>query len=302
MLMNNKQNIQYYNAAQDLLDAIDKAVEPTEVVADIGCGIVPMNYFRPKLHFLIEPWKEYSDILSHRHTDDKSVVILRVGALEALKMFADNSVDSIFLLDVIEHLDKEEGVKVLKEMERVARRQIVIFTPLGFMPQHMESGEQDGWGLSGIEVQEHRSGWLPEDFSPAYTFYICEEFHKVDYKSELLAKPFGAFYAVANLEKTGVNAPEILSDIRRILPAERELQQLQGEYQTLQATYQNLQIEHHKLQSEHHKLQSEQQKLQTELQLLKEANDELSSRYNKLTGMFSYRLQNYIKRLLNKIK
>lgn len=160
-----------------------------------------MNYFRPKLHLLVEPWKEYSNILSYRYAEDKSVVILRTGALEALNEFADNSVDSIFLLDVIEHLDKEEGKQVISDAERVACEQIVVFTPLGFMPQEMEGEDADGWGLSGSTVQEHQSGWAPEDFNSNWSFYICNDFHGVNFKGERLEETYGAFFAVRNIDK-----------------------------------------------------------------------------------------------------
>ena len=225
----------YFDSPNDLLFALEKAVKETEVVADIGCGVVPMNYFRPKLHLMVEPFKEYTDILSYRHAGDKSVIILRNSALDALRAFSDNSVDSIFLLDVIEHLEKDEGMNVIAESERVAREQIIIFTPLGFMPQHMNHGEADGWGLSGADFQKHRSGWLPEDFSTAWSFYICDEFHWINHKGKPLDKPFGAFFAIRNFEHKTHTAPEKLPDFRRTLPVEKALQDLQTEHQHLQA-------------------------------------------------------------------
>lgn len=218
-----------------LLSKAAELVKHTDTVADIGCGIVPMNYFRPKLHFMIEPWKEYSDILSYRHRDDKSVVVLRVGALEALRAFADRSIDSIFLLDVIEHLPKAVGLEVLTECERVAREQIVVFTPLGFMPQHMEAAEKDGWGLSGTSVQEHLSGWTPEDFGPAWTFLISEDFHQVDFRGSELAKAHGAFFAIRNLDALVEDvAPDSYSDLRRPLPSELEVERLQQQCDRLE--------------------------------------------------------------------
>ncbi|MBI5247360.1 MAG: methyltransferase domain-containing protein [Elusimicrobia bacterium] len=230
-------NRRYFDSPAELLAVIERVVKKTEVVLDIGCGIMPMNHFRPKLHLLVEPWKEYSDILASRHAGDKSVVIIRAGALEALRQLADNSVDSIFLLDVIEHLEKEEGRLVVIESERVAREQIVIFTPLGFMPQHMEGGQADGWGLGGGAVQEHRSGWEPEDFSTAWSFCICEKFHGIDFKGEPLERPFGAFYAIRDLEGKTTPAPGKVSDIRRLLPSELEVHRLQREAQLVQNDY-----------------------------------------------------------------
>lgn len=81
-------------------------VVETDVVLDIGCGIKPMNYYRPRLHIMVEPWSEYSDILAQRNLGDKSVMILKLGALEALRALRGQFVDSVFLLDVIEHLEK----------------------------------------------------------------------------------------------------------------------------------------------------------------------------------------------------
>lgn len=223
----------FFGTPLELETAIKIAVKETDVVLDIGCGIAPMNYFRPKLHLMVEPWKEYSDILTHRYSGDKSILIIRTGALEALRELADNSVDSIFLLDVIEHLEKEIGQQVIIETERVAREQIVIFTPLGFMPQHVESGEVDGWGLGGNGVQEHLSGWEPEDFGREWSFYICEGFHSVDFKNDPLEQTYGAFYAIRNFNEKATYVPGKISDFRRLLPSEVEAQKLREELQQI---------------------------------------------------------------------
>lgn len=210
----------------EFLNVVEKAIRETEVVADIGCGIVPMNYFRPKLHFMVEPWKEYSDILAYRHALDKSVIILKNDALSALRAFGDKSVDSVFLLDVIEHIEKEVGKEIISECERVAREQIVIFTPLGFMEQHMEQGEKDGWGLSGESVQEHLSGWHPDEFDKNWSIYTCDNFHKIDCKGSELNREHGAFFAIRNFDGYDVKKPNKMSEIRRILPSEREAAEL----------------------------------------------------------------------------
>lgn len=230
----------FFDMSEDLLLAIHKAVEKTEVVLDIGCGIVPMNYFRPKLHLMVEPWWEYYDILKYRHAGDKSVLIFRVGALEILQQLADGSVDSIFLLDVIEHLEKEVGAQVIEECIRIARQQIVVFTPLGFFPQHMNTGELDSWGLHGNTYQEHRSGWEPKDFTgPSWSFYICENHHHFNHKNQPLAEPQGAFYAVCNLEVKEIVAPQQMSDIRLPLPSELEVIKLKQELAGLKQKFES---------------------------------------------------------------
>jgi hypothetical protein len=139
----------------------------------------------------------------------------------------------------------------------VAREQIVIFTPLGFMPRHMESEEADGWGLSGSTVQQHRSGWTPEDFNPTWSFHICSQFHGVNFKGEKLEETYGAFFAIRNFEGKSISVPDKTLDIRRLLPSEMEVDKLRGkvlnleseisQYQSLQAEYQSPQLAHQSL-------------------------------------------------------
>lgn len=222
-------NITYYAKADALMSGAKEHIVETDVVLDIGCGIVPMNYFRPKFHIMVEPWHEYSDVLWQRHREDKSVLILSLGALECLSSLKPNSVDSIFLLDVIEHLEKDVGQKVLIEIERVCRRQAVIFTPLGFMPQHMEDGENDAWGLSGVEMQEHKSGWLPEDFSDGWEFLVCDRFHLSNYNGDQLENSYGAFFAIRNFSEKTFPLLEKSSDLRRPLPSELRVDELTHE-------------------------------------------------------------------------
>jgi hypothetical protein len=82
----------------------------------------------------------------------------------------DRSFDCVVALDLIEHLTKEDGRRLLRAMERIARRKVVIFTPQGFLPQHAVGRNEFQRHLSGWEVDEMRgmgyrvigiSGWKP---------------------------------------------------------------------------------------------------------------------------------------------
>lgn len=292
--MENKKRFQYQSVS-DITTSIESLIKETDTVLDIGCGIVPINYFRPKLHIMVEPFEEYRNILLHRHGNDKSVIVLKCGALEALQQFGDASVDSIFLLDVIEHLEKEIGVAVIAELERVAREQVVIFTPLGFMPQHMELGEKDGWGLSGIEMQEHRSGWTPEDFSDAWEFHICDEYHTQNFRGEALGKTYGAFYAVLDPNHTPAESSLALSDIRRPLPSERELERVTNELNETRTKVFALQHELHIRESAVNDLKTRLELLEDQLRAVKRSKTELESlivvrayrRFKRLAGSAS---------------
>ena len=68
--------------------------------------------------------------------------------------FQSGQFDACMALDVIEHLDKKGGLKLIADMERIARRRVVFLTPSGFLPQgQTELGD----------LQAHHSGWEPEE-------------------------------------------------------------------------------------------------------------------------------------------
>lgn len=82
-------------------------------------------------------------------TDVRQLDILDIG-----NHFAPASYDCVLASDVVEHLEKADGLRLIAAMERIARKKVVIFTPNGFLPQ--EPYENNPW-------QQHRSGWDPDE-------------------------------------------------------------------------------------------------------------------------------------------
>lgn len=181
----------------DFFEEIKKFILKTDVVLDIGCGIKPQTFFVPRVHICIEPFKQYRDVIKPLFPNETHFIFLKKDALEAIKTLDDNSVDTVFVIDLIEHLEKENGKLLLEEADRVARKQIIVFTPLGFYPMHYKKGENDAWGLDGIEMQEHKSGWLPEDFGEYWDFHICEDCHEAFLLEEkAVGKKYSALMAI----------------------------------------------------------------------------------------------------------
>jgi ubiquinone/menaquinone biosynthesis C-methylase UbiE len=50
--------------------------------------------------------------------------------------FKDKSFDTVICMEVLEHLEKADGYKLLDELERVARRQVLLTTPVGKHESH----------------------------------------------------------------------------------------------------------------------------------------------------------------------
>lgn len=155
----------------DLEKRIYEIIVHGNVLLDIGCGIRPMRFYEPKTHICIDAFKQYTDILSHAWNSEPNKVIINSDALDFVRQLPDQSVDCVLCLDAIEHIEKEKAKTLIDEFNRVARRQIIIGTPLGFFEQHHEDDELDKWGVTHNPLQEHLSGWAPDDFGKKWSFY-----------------------------------------------------------------------------------------------------------------------------------
>lgn len=188
-------------ARDDLMKVVLDKIIPTNIVLDVGAGIQPQTFFIPTVHIIIEPYIPYIDNLMNRQNEIPRKVFLNGTWDKTMTFLPDRSVDTVFALDVIEHFEKEDGLKFIKEAERVAKKQIAIFTPFGLYPQFYEPGnEMDRWGMGGGYWQSHRSGWEPKDFGDDWEFLVCKDFHFTDQYGEVLDQPFGAFWAIKTTE------------------------------------------------------------------------------------------------------
>lgn len=73
-----------------------------------------------------------------------------INANEISKYFEKDSFDCVLAFDLIEHLDRPEGLTLLTAMEIIASKKVIVFTPNRFLPQST---------LNGNVHQIHRSGW-----------------------------------------------------------------------------------------------------------------------------------------------
>ena len=156
---------------------VARHINPAQRICDIGPGIRPQPFYRADFHLCIEPHEEYANWLK-----DKGYPVLLGTAQEWLSGI--DPVGVIYMLDVIEHMEKNEGKFVL-EIARQKAQQVVVFTPLGFHEQSYKEGDKDAWGMNGTHWQTHRSGWTPDDF-PDAAIYADPKFHG----------DYGAFFAL----------------------------------------------------------------------------------------------------------
>jgi SAM-dependent methyltransferase len=68
--------------------------------------------------------------------------------------FRPRSFDIVLLMEILEHLERAEGLTVIKVVEQIARRQVLISTPVGQHEQHEYDRNPS---------QEHRHIWEPQE-------------------------------------------------------------------------------------------------------------------------------------------
>lgn len=132
--------------------ALRKALLGCETVLDIGCGPAATLRQLGVSHCVgIEGYRPAFEEAQRRKTQDQIIC----GDLRNLtQYFKPGQFDACIAMDVIEHLTKEDGLKLMREMELIAKKKVVFFTPNGFLPQRQADDS---------DLQAHFSGWAAEE-------------------------------------------------------------------------------------------------------------------------------------------
>ncbi|MCO1603827.1 class I SAM-dependent methyltransferase [Desulfosporosinus nitroreducens] len=156
---------------KDFLDTINELLSDSNTVLDVGCGIgETLGKFRCPIKIGVDAHRPYLE------NADLSEQFLKINftAERISELFLPKSLDSVTLIDVIEHFEKAVAWDVLRQAEEIATKRVIIFTPRGFFKQL----DVDHYGLGGESFQRHRSGWEVEDFQKlGYNIVIFSKFH-----------------------------------------------------------------------------------------------------------------------------
>jgi len=164
---------------KDFLARINELLSDSRTVLDIGCGVgETLKDFPCPIKIGVDAHRPY---LEHAKYGEQFVK-LNFRAERLSELFLPKSLDSVTLIDVIEHLEKEVAWEVLRQVEEIAVKKVIIFTPRGFFQQQ----DVDHYGLGGESFQQHRSGWEVEDFQKrGYNIIIFSKFHDQENKAFL---------------------------------------------------------------------------------------------------------------------
>jgi ubiquinone/menaquinone biosynthesis C-methylase UbiE len=168
-----------------LFEILEQIPVKMNSLVDMGCGrgvigALVRIYRNPKRLVGIDAFRPYLDFCSrHDFYDELYQYDLRQTPLP----FSDKEFDVATCIEVIEHLPKNSGVRLLNELERIAKK-VVITTPNDFFPQK---------ALDNNPFQKHLSSWSVKDFTKrGYTVkgvgYFMFSGRKIKYLSFLLSR------------------------------------------------------------------------------------------------------------------
>ena len=113
----------------DIVTLIKKETSNMDSTLDLGCGTGRwIKFVNIKNYLGVDAYGSYMKMLKLTH----NVII---HDIRDLSLFSDKSFDCVMAIDVIEHLEKEDAFKLIREMERIARKKIIIHVPDGFVYQ-----------------------------------------------------------------------------------------------------------------------------------------------------------------------
>lgn len=138
---------------------LKKHASDCQSILDLGCGSAsPIKYIKVPYSIGVDIFFSYlKQSKSKRiHTDYIYADLTNVN-------FKEKSVDAVFLLHVVEHLNKVDAIKLIKKSETWGRKKVIIVAPNGYIPQ-------DEYDCN--PYQKHLSGWSVEEFeSLGYRVY-----------------------------------------------------------------------------------------------------------------------------------
>ena len=147
----------------NFLDYFEQMLQDCDSILDLGCGHksrIRLLKKRKKYTLGVDIYEKYIEMSKKKNLHDDYLVldILKIDEKKTPKSF-----DCVLLLDVVEHLEKLEAIKLIRKCEKIAKKKVVISTPNGFLPQYEYHGNI---------YQIHKSGWNLKIFKKM-NFKIC---------------------------------------------------------------------------------------------------------------------------------
>lgn len=134
--------------------SVQREIEGCQTVLDVGCGYdSPIG--KIKKTFTATGIDAFKQCITESKKKKIHNAYVHGDIKDLLKYFSKKSFDAVIALDVVEHLEKKEAQKLIADMEKIAKKKVIIMTPNGFYHQDE---------LFGNPHQVHKSEWKIKDF------------------------------------------------------------------------------------------------------------------------------------------
>lgn len=177
---------------------LKQQLKDCQTVLDLGCGpSSPLKNIRNiKYSVGVELFTPYLKLSKSQKIHTK---YLQKNILEL--DFPKNSFDAVILIEVLEHLSKQDGQKVLKLANKWAKNKVIISTPNLYFPMDQVDNNPHQKHLSGWSIPELKKlGFKVNGVSGLKFFYKSENSvnHMINTKNyqNIRFKPQPLFYFI----------------------------------------------------------------------------------------------------------
>lgn len=148
-----------------MADIIKNYIKEDDTVLSLGCGICnEIEGIKFKNFLGVDIYQPYVDELKKRNIN---AICRNIIDFES----DDRSYDIVLLMDIVEHLEKEDAIKVIEKAQRICSKKVILYTPSKFIDNKTSSsylghGDVFEWlnndpispykGLGINKFQEHR--------------------------------------------------------------------------------------------------------------------------------------------------
>ena len=173
----------YSNIQKNMIDLISRLPDkPAKLsILDLGCGRyesgiseqIPLINF--KEYWGVDIWDRDLGVASKHAMVTEDVTYERSDIVEFCEKNKEERWDTIFLFDVVEHLKKPDAIRLLKLVEGMATKRILIFMPIG--KGTLEANDPHMAQYKN-PYQKHLSEWSVDEWRKlGYDVELLEGFH-----------------------------------------------------------------------------------------------------------------------------
>src|SRR4051812_3432297 len=104
-------------------------------ILDVACGLsLKSKYLQADFRVGVDIYEEYFN-----HIDaDVPYTVIKYDVRQLEEIFVPKSFDVVIALDIIEHLETHEAIEMIRQCEKIARKAVILETPLGYVPQNLD--------------------------------------------------------------------------------------------------------------------------------------------------------------------